>query len=249
MNSLDKITFVLIVKNAEISLQDTLEAIKNCPNILVYDNGSQDNTQAIVLQYPKICFYQGTFEGFGPTRNKAAKMAKTPWVFHLDADEVPSKKLLEELTNLKLDSNCVYSILRDNYFWNKAMKGCSGWSSDIVTRLYPQDKTSYSQDLVHEKVLSKGFGVIKLTGTLKHTPYPSLSSMMEKMEHYSTLFCKNTKKKAHALSPFTHGIWAFIKSYIFKKGIFQGYRGYILSKYIADTAFYKYLKLYEFTKK
>lgn len=238
----------MITKNASATLQDTLEALKNWPHVVIYDTGSTDETLSIIKNYPQIILQQGPFEGFGKARNKATSFAKTPWVFHLDADEVPSKDLLAELGKISLIENCVYSVRRDNYFMQKHMKGCSGWYPDDVVRLFHKQSHSYSLDLVHEKVICEKNFVIQLQNSLKHTPYQSVKQMLDKMNHYSELFAKNTSKKANFLSPFLHAFHAFFKSYILKNGISQGFRGYILSKYIADTAFYKYLKLWTHQK-
>lgn len=243
--SQNDITFVLIVKNGTSTLKKTLEAIKTWPHCVICDTGSCDGTQDLIKTYPHIQLYEQPFLGFGKARNDAANLATTPWVFALDADEVPSDKLLKELSTLALDQRAIYSVKRDNYFWGQLMRGCSGWSNDWVLRLYHKDSTSYSQDLVHEKVLSSGFKIIPLKNRLSHTPYQNLKSMLNKMNHYSDLFAQNSTKKVTLFSPYLHALHAFFKSYLLKKGFTQGYRGLILSQYIAHTTFYKYLKLFE----
>lgn len=246
---MNQITIALMVKNAEGCLRKTLEALKDFPRVVVLDTGSTDSTLAIIRSYENITLHQAPFEGFGKTRNTLASFVNTDWILQLDADEVPTLQFLNELASLNLDDACVYAILRDNYFWNKHIKGCSGWYPDYVPRLYNKTKTNYSLDMVHERVLTKGFTIKKLRSSVIHTPYPDLASMINKMNTYSDLFVKNTQKKATRLSPITHAFFGFFKSYILKLGFTQGYRGYVLSKYIADTAFYKYLKLYEAQKK
>lgn len=245
---MDQITIALMVKNAQGCIKDTLEAIKDFPQVVLLDTGSTDKTISIIKSYPKMRLYHSCFEGFGKTRNILASYVSTPWILQIDADEVPTKELLLELKQLCLDDRCVYAIKRDNYFFGTHMISCSGWYPDYVLRLYNKNLTSYSLDFVHEKVLSDGFKIIKLKHSLKHTPYPDIHSMINKMNHYSDLFVKNTKKQVSWMSPISHAFFAFFKSYILKRGIIQGFKGYILSKYIADTAFYKYLKLYESKK-
>jgi glycosyltransferase involved in cell wall biosynthesis len=245
---MNQITIALMVKNAEKNLKETLEAIKNFPKIVILDTGSTDNTLAIIQSYPQIRLFHSAFEGFGKTRNILASYVDTDWILQLDADEVPSKEFIQELNDLNPQDSFVYAITRDNYFWGQHMKGCSGWYPDYVPRLYNKRLTKYSLDFVHEKVITDGFKIVRLNSSVKHTPYPDLKAMLAKMNHYSDLFVKNTNKKASRLSPITHALFAFFKSYILKLGITQGYRGYVLSKYMADTAFYKYLKLYEAKK-
>jgi hypothetical protein len=65
------------------------------------------------------------------------------------------------------------------------------------------------------------------------------------MQMYSTLFAEqNAGKKRSSLSKaIGHGLAAFFKSYILKRGFLAGKEGLIISIYNAHTAYYKYLKL------
>jgi glycosyltransferase involved in cell wall biosynthesis len=242
---LASITFIIMVKNGQETLKKTLDSLRNCSHVLVCDTGSVDSTIEIAKSYPNVFLKQIPFNGFGPTRNEATSFTTTDFVFHLDADEVLTRSLLEELSVLNLDEQLAYEVKRDNIFFGKIMQGCSGWSNDYVTRLYNKKNFSFSQDLVHEKVNASKKAIIRLKNPLEHTPYLSFYQMLDKLNHYSELFCKNTKKTANRLSPFTHGFFSFFKSYILKLGFKEGYRGLVLSLYIAHGSFYKYLKLYQ----
>lgn len=242
---LSSITFIIMVKNGQATLKKTLDSLRHCTNVLVCDTGSFDETIPIAKSYPNVTLKEVSFHGFGPTRNHITAFSTTDFVFHLDADETLTSSLLEELSVLNLDSTKAYEVKRDNIFFGQIMQGCSGWSNDYVTRLYSKKTYAYSQDLVHEKVLVDKKNKIRLKNTIQHTPYLSFYQMLEKLNHYSELFCQNTKKKAHPLSPFIHGFYSFFKSYLLKLGIKEGYRGLFLSLYIAHTSFYKYLKLYQ----
>ena len=87
----------------------------------------------------------------------------------------------------------------------------------------------------------------KLQSPLLHTPYRSTAEFLTKMQHYSDLFAKQYqhKKKSSFGKALAHGTYAFLRSYILKRGIFCGKEGFIISVYNANTAFYKYLKLAE----
>lgn len=240
-----EVTFVLMVKNGEKTLKPVLTALRKWPRVIVVDTGSEDKTLEIAQSFSNVVLQQIPFEGFGKTRNAATKFAKTDWVFHLDADEIPSNDLLETLCSKTLEAGTLYEIFRENYFWKKAMRGCSGWYPDYVLRLFNKNECEFSQLSVHEKLIVKNKKIEKIQGKLIHTPYQDLKQMLAKMNHYSELFATSSKKQVSIATPFFHAIYAFIKSYFFKRGLFQGIRGLILSKYIADTTFYKYLKIYE----
>jgi hypothetical protein len=72
-----------------------------------------------------------------------------------------------------------------------------------------------------------------------------MESFLHKMQLYSTLFAlQNAQKKRSSLGKaLWHASFAFIRSYIFKRGFLGGKEGFIISLYNAHTTYYKYLKL------
>ena len=191
------------------------------------------------------------FRGFGPIHNEASALASRDWILSLDSDEVMSSELIRELENLKPQAGVVYSLQRDNYFNGKRIRCCSGWYPDLVFRLYNRKTTRFSDDAVHERVLTEGLKIIPLKYSVRHTPYRNVHDILTKMQTYSTLFAEQNKNKkrssfAHAIF---HGAFSFWKSYLLKRGLLGGKEGLIISMYIGQTAFYKYLKLAELNKK
>lgn len=227
-----------------------LESVRAFDEVVLYDNGSQDDTLAIATQYNNVVVHHGTFEGFGKTHNKASESAKNDWIFSIDSDEIVTPELLSEILCLQLDEDAVYSMPRHNYFNGRFIRGC-GWYPDRQYRLYNRKRTAFTNAEVHESIIVKGMNVIALKGALKHYSYQSIEDFLSKMQIYSSLFAKQYKGKRSS-SPtkaVLHGVFAFIKSYILKSGIFCGYEGFIISAYNAHTAYYKYLKLYEVNAK
>jgi len=41
----------------------------------------------------------------------------------------------------------------------------------------------------------------------------------------------------------THGLWAFVRTWIFRAGFLDGRHGFMLAVYNAESTYYKYLKL------
>jgi glycosyltransferase involved in cell wall biosynthesis len=242
------ISVTVLTKNAAATLPETLGALLKFPEVVVYDTGSTDGTQAIAASFPNVRLMEGEFRGFGRTHNEASSLATHPWVLSIDSDEVVSPELADEILSLDLTNRqVVYAIHRDNYFRGKKMRSCAGWYPDIVLRLYHRDVTSFSSDAVHERILANGCTVRHLRGSLRHTPYRSASDLLAKMQAYSSLFAEQHRgrKKSSVGGAFLRGMAAFCKSYFLKWGIFGGAEGLIISIYNGQTTFYKYLKLSE----
>lgn len=241
------ISVTILAKNSEATLEETLQSVARFPEVILYDTGSTDGTLAICQKFPNVKIVEGSFEGFGPTHNKASSCASYDFILSLDSDEILSPALVEEILALPLTPNATYAILRENYFRGKLIKGCAGWHPDWVTRIYNRKMTSFDQAEVHEKIIQGTLPRICLKYTMKHVPYRTISDFLQKMQSYSTLFAKQHKgkKKASLLGALFHGWAAFFKSYFLKKGFTLGEEGFIISLYNGHTAFYKYLKLAE----
>ncbi len=239
------ISVTILTKNSAETLQSTLESLRAFPEVLVVDTGSTDATLDIARQFSNVRILLEHFQGFGPLHNKATAAAANDWILSIDSDEVVSSELSAVILSLKLDPRCAYAIDRHNYFNGKWIKCCAGWYPDDVVRLYYRKTTRFSDDAVHEKVITKNLRVLRLKGALLHTPYRSIDAFLAKMQTYSTLFAEqNTgKKRSSLLSAIGHAFAAFFKNYILKRGCLGGREGFIISLYNAHTTYYKYLKL------
>lgn len=240
------ISVVIMTKNSERRLKEVLASVKSFAQVVVYDTGSQDGTRAIAEQFRNVEWHEGPFIGFGPTRNRAAKKAKYPWIFALDSDEVVPEALVREIQALTLREERVYSVSRKNFFRGKWIRWC-GWWPDRVVRIYNQTKTRFCDRQVHEAVEIQNLELYALHAPLYHYPYEKIGDFLAKMQSYTTLFAEENrgKKSSSPWKAIGHGFFAFFKSYILKKGFMGGFEGFFISVYNGHTAFYKYLKLYE----
>ena len=97
--------------------------------MLLFDNGSTDKTFEIAARFPNVTIARGTFEGFGPTHNKASALAKWDWILSIDSDEVVTPEMAAEIAATSLDPDAIYTFPRHNYFNGTFIKWC-GWYPD-----------------------------------------------------------------------------------------------------------------------
>lgn len=107
------ISIVILTLNEADNLPRCLESIRWCDDVLIMDSGSTDDTTAIahaagarVLTRP--------FDTFANQRNHAMEQGalRHPWVLHLDADEVVSPELRDELQVLAAGTNSGQPVYR-----------------------------------------------------------------------------------------------------------------------------------------
>lgn len=241
---LANISAVLMVRDAEVTLAATLDGLKRFGEVVVFDNGSKDRTLEVAGRYPNVRVHKGDFTGFGPTRNKAASLAQHDWVFSIDADEVPDEALLSAMDALSLDSKLAYSVERQNYLLGKRVKH-GGWGSQWLTRLYDRRAHAFTEVAVHEKVeLKRGEAAQVLPGTLKHMPMQDAGDFLVKMHRYTMLKAGESRRTYPPAIILLKTFWAFIRSYILRLGVLDGWRGVLISVSEANGVFYKYIVIY-----
>jgi glycosyltransferase involved in cell wall biosynthesis len=240
------ISVTILVKNGEPHLKKVLDSLSIFEEVIVFDTGSTDKTEDIAKSFSNVKFFEGPFEGFGPTHNHISSLCSSDWILSIDADEVISEEFKKNVPFCSLDPKKVYAFPYYNFYKNTHIKWC-GWHPEKRLRLYNRKYTSFSDSLVHEKLLHKDMKVITLPYPVYHYTYSSLSEFLLKMERYSTLFAEQNvgKRYSSPLVALKHCFWTFFKSYFLRWGFLGGYEGLLVSSYMAHTAFYKYLKLYE----
>ncbi|QKF82555.1 glycosyltransferase family 2 protein [Halarcobacter ebronensis] len=243
------ISAVVLAKNSENTLEKTLEALKGFDDVVVYDNGSIDNTVQIARKYSNVNLIEGEFRGFGWTKNRASSFAKNDWILIIDSDEVVDSKLFETLKNKKLDDNTVYKLNFKAFYKDIQVKYC-GWNNQKIKRLYNKKFTKYNSNDVHEDIITDGFKIEELEGNVEHYSYQSISQFVIKADYYSSLYAKNNvgKKKSSPTKAFFNAMYSFFRTYFLKKGFLDGYVGLIIAYSHMVTNFYKYIKLYEANK-
>lgn len=241
-----KISVTILTRNNQKYLYEVLSALSNFDEVLIYDNGSSDNTLSLAEKFPNVIIHHGQFTGFGPTHNQASSLAKHDWILSIDSDEVVTPEMAAAVHALDLKDEAVYSFPRDNYFNEKWIKWC-GWYPDRQIRLYNRTRTRFTDAQVHEAIIATNMQVVEVDAPMKHYSYEKISDFLTKMQQYSDLFATQNvgKKQSSPWKAMTHAWFAFMKSYVLKRGFLGGYEGFVISAYNAHTAFYKYLKLYE----
>jgi glycosyltransferase involved in cell wall biosynthesis len=241
------ISVVIIAKNAAVTIKQCLESCKDFGEVIVViDSGSTDDTLSLCQSYSNAVTSTHPFLGFGKMKQYAATLASNDWILSLDADEVLSPTLIEELSSIDLDPQSVYGIKRFNHYKGRHIDAC-GWNNDYPKRIYHRQYTDFSDQEIHESIKMQGMKLVKLNGPILHYAYDNESQLKEKAERYARLYAKENYRKKHAtlLTAYYKSAFVFIKDYVLRKGIEYGKDGYTISKYNALGAFLKYKYLAE----
>jgi glycosyltransferase involved in cell wall biosynthesis len=107
------ISVVILTLNEADNLPRCLESIRWCDDVLIMDSSSTDDTAAIA-QAAGARVLTRPFDTFANQRNHAMEQGalRHPWVLHLDADEVVTSELRDELQALAAGTNAGQPVYR-----------------------------------------------------------------------------------------------------------------------------------------
>ncbi len=224
----NKLSILIITKNNEDILENALKSIKSLKaEIIIADSKSTDNTLKIARKYTSY-IYNFSDRNISKKRNFALTKATSDWILILDADEQISSELSGEIKKIlksysKFNS---YNIKFKSHLFGKRLR--YGGENYTMQRLIKRKYIYITNDLVHEKYLSKSGKVGVLKGAINHFSYRSLFQMYSKFTRYALNDAKQKSKSGEKTSlkkifiyPI-HMFWArFIKDEGYKDGLIR----------------------------
>lgn len=243
------LSIVLITKNEADKLNACLESASWADEIVVFDSGSTDNTLEIARRFTDRIFVEHDWPGFGPQRQRAQEKAHGDWIMMIDADEVMTPELQEEIKSVvsRNDQSNVYAVPRMTWAFGTYIRH-SGWYPDYVVRIYPKAFARYDDAMVHEKVIyDENIQVVKLHGNLLHFTFKDLEQWINKTARYSAAWAEQKYREGKSASLFdavSHAAIYFLKTFFIRRGFLDGRAGFVLAVLGAYSRFIKYTDLW-----
>ena len=244
------ITLIVIARNEARMIGRCLDSVPFAADKVVVDSGSTDGTPEIAAAHGARVVHQDWL-GFGPQRNFASGVAKHDWILVLDGDEQLSPALAAELEQ-RLPS-IMESLLagahfrRATRFMGEAMRWYRPMSRERIARLYHRERARWTDARVHESLRFNG-PVTSFRERLLHDHNPTLVHRHIKMLRYTELRAQDWgdrgRKVRMWLCPFVF-VTTFLKDYLLRLAVLDGWRGYIVAQTAASYAVYKRLRYYE----
>ncbi|QTA84348.1 glycosyltransferase family 2 protein [Desulfonema magnum] len=241
-----KLSVAIVAQDEEDRLPRCLESLFFADEVLVVDSGSQDDTVDIAGSFGCNVLFQ-PWLGYARQKQYAVDHCQNDWVLILDADERVPKETADEIKKILGEPSYVaYSFLRKSFFHDRWIR-CCGWWPNRVLRLVDRRQGRFNDHLVHESWIADG-DVKELDIVLEHYSFRNYADLIHKMQIYSTLAAEEMLqdgRRAGWWTPFSHGLWMFVRSYFLELGISEGFDGFMISMMNAQGSFMKYAKLRE----
>lgn len=253
---LTPISAYVLTHNSEKHLADILNCLSQCTDeICVIDSGSADNTLAIATQHhAKIV--SRPFSNFREQRNFALQQCQYDWVLSLDSDEIPDQHFINSLNRLRHahapNAKTAFQIRRK---WNVLGRNVHAIYPvsrvpDFPVRLFNRQHVDYANHYskrVHEN--PTGFDhLTTLPGEIQHITFATTAELDQKIALYTDLAAQDLYDKRQTTAPLLqhlHGIAAFLKSYLIRRGYLDGRVGLRLASYAYQYTYQKYRKAHQ----
>ncbi|MDD4938365.1 MAG: glycosyltransferase family 2 protein [Candidatus Shapirobacteria bacterium] len=246
------ISLILLTKNESKNLEKNfgwLDSCKTINEIIIVDDKSTDNTIKIAKslasknRFVQI-FNRGLSDDFSAQRNFAVSKTKNDWIFWLDADEQPSKKLILFLNHIDKRKYKNYSFKRQDIFLNHQLKhGETAYLN--FTRLFNKNYGSFIGQ-VHE-VWESPKSTYQTDLIIKHNSHSTLNSCIQKINFYSTIRAQelfDQKVTTNLFEIIFFPIGKFLQNYIFQLGFLDGTPGIIMALCMSFHVFLSKSKLW-----
>ena len=246
MSEDNKISVIINTYNAEQHLRKVLDSVKDFDEVVVCDMESTDHTLEMAKEYgcKMVTVPKENHTCCEPARTFAIQSASNKWAFVVDADEIVTPELREELYQIIQQPNCAagYYIPRQNMFMSMFVRD---FHYDYQLRFLVREGTEWPP-YIHS--LPKVPGRVEKLKARKEARL--LHLMDETMHEYITkmnIYTDNEtdKKQYGTLALFWRPLWRFFKSYVMDGSFRMGTRGLIRSLMAAQYQFILVSKIIE----
>jgi glycosyltransferase involved in cell wall biosynthesis len=222
--------------------------------VVVINEDVQDGTEEIVRRYGGKVFRE-RWKGFREQKHSAAEKVSQPWILNLDADEVVSPELRDEISALfaapqMIEPFAAFSFPRLSWYCGRWIRH-GDWYPDRSTRLWRRGRARWGGGDVHERLEVDG-PTKKLRSPLHHYSRESINAHLKKIIPFSDEFVRQHEGKGGVpgvIDLAFRPLWRFLRAYFFRLGLLDGWPGYYIACHTAFGTLVRYAKLREASEK
>ncbi len=247
------LSVVIITFNEEKNIGRCIDSVAAVADeIIILDSYSTDKTVQIARSKGAL-IHQQRFEGYGKQKNDALNLCRHDFVLSLDADEMLDDVLVKEiLEEKKGDGSHACLMNRCTNYCGKFIRHGS-WYPDRKIRLFNKIIARWSKDMIHEKVeIPPGIKTKRLQGDILHYSFNSIEEHVAQNNKFSSISAQTlfeNGKRTNLFKIIINPWWAFVLSYILRRGFADGLFGFIVAVNISHLTFLKHTKLMTLQRK
>jgi glycosyltransferase involved in cell wall biosynthesis len=191
----ETLSVILCVYNEGHQIARCLDALTWADEVIVMDKFSTDDTEAVARRYSNVRFYQNE-DWININVNLGIEKAKGDWILRMDADEVVSPEMAQEIQQILRNPDPRYSgywAPNRVFFFGKWIRYGVAYDRKFGKErigycyrqvMYRKGAAKYACVGYHEELTTQAeFG--RLKGHYDHYSHPSVSRWIAKMNMYT----------------------------------------------------------------
>ena len=236
------LSVTIVAQNEERTIAQVLApAAELADEIILLDSGSTDRTIEIAQRFG-VHLYHQPWLGYSEQKNKAIDLASGEWILSLDADEVMTPALVEEIrgamcAGIPADIDG-FRIPRVLLIGDTPVRR-GGFYPDAQLRLIRKGRGRFRPRIVHESIAVEG-RVGQLKNDLLHYAYQDVEQFSQTMDQYARLSAQHYFEQEHSrwrsnpMNEVLHPLWTLFYRQIVRGGLLGGPLCWHLNRIYAD---------------
>jgi glycosyltransferase involved in cell wall biosynthesis len=185
----------IISKNEADRIAQTIRSVSSwVDEVIVVDSESTDDTVPVAISEGCRVITQ-PWLGFGPQKRFAEEQCRNDWLLNLDADEVVTPALKEEIISVfgtEPPANVAYAIPL-NLVYPKAVQP-RPWARDhLYVRLYDRRTVRFRNSHVHDTVVTEDHPVGVLRSPAYHYSFRTYDDLKQKLSKRMLLSAEHAR--------------------------------------------------------
>jgi glycosyltransferase involved in cell wall biosynthesis len=221
--------------------------------VVVLNEEVSDGTDKAAASFGAKVFRE-PWRGFVAQKNSAAAKAGCSWILGLDADEVVSGPLRDEMTARfgagQTPSEAAFRFPRCTHYCGRWIRH-GDWYPDYVTRLWRKEAAEWIGVEPHARLELRG-AVGTFAAELLHYSNDSIDQQISKIAPYSADFVRHRRQNglSAGMADLTiRPAWRFLRAYVLRRGFLDGWQGFYIASLTAFSTLTRYVKVLEAEKK
>lgn len=253
-----RLSVVLATRNEEVNIEKCIDSVKEITDeVIVVDEYSTDKTREIAEKLGAVVYLEKHHDTFHITKQIALEKATGDWILQLDADEVVTQELAQEI-KMVLNGEEPTINIRKRRLFEKHQKlienrdGKTGKSDGEIAGYFIARKNMFlGKPLIHAGVYPDGvIRLVKkgkarfpqksvheqisvegkvswLNSDLEHYDSPTLKRYFERMNRYTDLHAEELKQRKAPKNILYCIYYSFIKSFYVFLNLFILHKGFL----------------------
>jgi glycosyltransferase involved in cell wall biosynthesis len=244
------VSICLIAGNEAPRIRRALESVAVWAGeiVIVLNAEVNDGTDKIAEEFGAKVFRE-PWKGFIGQKNSVAEKCSQPWLLNLDADEVVTPELQNEISSLlafKKNSHAAHEFPRCTFYCGRWIRH-GDWYPDRVLRLWRRGAARWAGEEPHAYLEVTGT-IGRLNSDLLHFSNENIARHIAKIIPYQSGFLRRRLAAGKTAGFFELAIrppWRFVRAYFFRLGFLDGWQGFYIAGLSAFSTLTRYALLKE----